>query len=105
MATIITKTKLYIEDNSGTYDSTKVTFQNDGSGDYIKIWNYDFAKPTDEQLSSYETAGDTIENNLVVDSTREKEYGSWQDQLDEIYHNIDDWKTRIKTIKDKYPKG
>ena len=37
---------------------------------------------------------------------RADEYPSIVDQLDEIYHNgIDSWKTKIKTIKDKYPKG
>ena len=36
---------------------------------------------------------------------RAKEYPSWQDQLDDIYHNgIDGWKTTIKVTKDKYPK-
>jgi hypothetical protein len=36
---------------------------------------------------------------------REKEYPTWQDQLDDIYHNgIDGWKATIKTTKDKYPK-
>ena len=37
---------------------------------------------------------------------REKEYPSWQDQLDDIFHNgIDSWKANIQIIKDKYPKG
>ena len=37
---------------------------------------------------------------------RAKEYPSWQDQLDDIYHNgIDGWKTTIKVTKDKYSKG
>ena len=37
---------------------------------------------------------------------RAAEYPSIKDQLDEIYHNgIDGWKTKIKTVKDKYPKG
>ena len=28
------------------------------------------------------------------------------DQLDELYHNgIDGWKTTIKSVKDKYPRG
>ncbi len=32
-------------------------------------------------------------------------YPSWQDQLDNIFHNgIDAWKADIQTIKDKYPK-
>ena len=36
---------------------------------------------------------------------RAKEYPTWQDQLDDIYHNgIDAWKATIKVTKDKYPK-
>ena len=36
---------------------------------------------------------------------RAVEYPSWQDQLDDIYHNgIDGWKATIKVTKDKYPK-
>ena len=32
-------------------------------------------------------------------------YPSWQDQLDNIYHNgIDVWKADIQAIKDKFPK-
>ena len=37
---------------------------------------------------------------------RAKSYPSWQNQLDDIYHNgIDGWKATIKVTKDKYPKG
>jgi len=37
---------------------------------------------------------------------RRKEYETVIDQLDEIYHNgIDAWKSRIASIKNKYPKG
>ena len=33
-------------------------------------------------------------------------YPSIVDQLDDLYHNgIDGWKTTIKAVKDKYPKG
>ena len=36
---------------------------------------------------------------------KEKVYPTWQDQLDDIYHNgIDSWKATIKVTKDKYPK-
>jgi hypothetical protein len=31
-------------------------------------------------------------------------YGSWQDQLDEIFHDIDAWKTRITKVKTDNPK-
>jgi hypothetical protein len=33
------------------------------------------------------------------------EYPSIHEQLDTMYHSMDDWKASIKTIKDKYPKG
>ena len=37
---------------------------------------------------------------------RAAEYPSIVDQLDDLYHNgIDGWKTTIKAVKDKYPKG
>ena len=63
-----------------------------GQGAYIKEWNLSIAKPTAEQLASYETAANTAEANAQVDATRRQAYGSWNDQLDEIYHDIDAWK-------------
>ena len=87
--------------------TTDVLLQDDsnGQGPYIKEWNLDIAQPSDEQLSSYETAANTAESNAQVDAARRQAYGSWGDQLDEIYHNIDAWKTRIQTIKDNNPKS
>ena len=107
MATLYTKTKLYLEANSKTWDNTKLSLQNnsDGNGDFIASWSYDIAKPTDEQLASYETAGNTEESNNSVRVTRKTAYGDIGDQLDEIYKDIDAWKARIKSIKDANPKG
>ena len=105
MASLFTKTKLYIEANSDTWDSNKVSLQNDGSGDYIKTWAYSFDKPTDSQLASYETAGNTEESNNIVRATRKAAYGDIGDQLDEIYKDIYAWKARIKKIKDDNPKS
>ena len=37
---------------------------------------------------------------------RAEAYPSIENHLDDLYHNgIDGWKTTIKAIKDKYPKG
>ncbi len=109
MAQLSTKIKEYCEANGvSNVDFTKdVMLQDDsnGQGAYIKEWNLDIAKPTDEQLASYETAANTAEANAQVDATRRSQYGSWNEQLDEIYHDIDAWKTRIQTIKDNNPKG
>ena len=76
-----------------------------GQGVYIAEWNLDIAQPTDEQLASYETAANTAESNAQVDATRRQAYGSWNDQLDEIYHDIDAWKARIQGIKTNNPKS
>jgi hypothetical protein len=107
MAQLSTKIKSYCEANgvSNVDFTNDVKLQDDGQGAYIKEWNLDIAQPTDAQLASYETAANTAEANAEVDATRRNQYGSWNEQLDEIYHNIDAWKTRIQTIKDNNPKG
>ena len=109
MAQLSTKIKEYCKAN-GVSDvdfSVDVKLQDDsnGQGAYIAEWNLDIAQPTDEQLASYETAANTAESNATVDATRKSQYGSWNEQLDEIYHDIEAWKTRIQTIKDNNPKG
>ena len=108
MAQLSTKIKLYCEANGvSNVDFTKdVMLQDDsdGKGAYIKEWNLDIAQPTSAQLDSYETASNTAESNAQVDAIRRAEYGSWNDQLDEIYHDIDAWKTRIAGIKSNNPK-
>ena len=104
MSSLYTKVKLYIEANSKTWDNTKVSLENNGSGDYIKDWTYSFSKPTDSQLASYENAGNTEEKNNIVRATRKAAYGDIGDRLDEIYKDIDAWKARIKKIKDDNPK-
>ena len=107
MATLYTKTKLYLEANSKTWDRDKVSLQNnsDGNGDFIASWDYDIAEPTDVQLNSYETDGNTEEANNTIIATRKTAYGSWDKQLEEIYDDgIDSWKTRIAKVKADNPK-
>ena len=113
MASLQTKVELYIKANSATWDDTKVLLQNDGSGDYIKTWTYSFTKPTDSQIASYETAGNTAETLSGVLNKRRTEYLSWNEQLDKLYHDINDgkldktgsWYTHIKAVKDANSKG
>ena len=109
MAQLSTKIKLYCEANgvSNVDFTTDVLLQDDsnGQGPYIKEWNLAIAQPSDEQLASYETAANTAESNAQVDATRRSQYGSWNEQLDEIFHSIDDWKARIQTIKNNNPKS
>ena len=107
MASLKTKVTLYLKANSKTWQDERdnIILQNDGSEDYINTWNVSgLNKPTDSQLASYETAGNTEESNNTVRSTRKNLYGDIGDQLDEIYKDIDAWKARIKKIKDDNPK-
>ena len=48
----------------------------------------------------------TSYDNKKYQRDRAEAYPSIKDQLDDLYHNgIDGWKTTIKAVKDKYPKG
>jgi len=111
MASLSTKVSLYCTANSKTADfgsegNVALQDDSDGKGPYIKEWNVDgLSKPTDDQLATYETAGNTEESNNTVRSTRKAAYGDIGDQLDEIFKDIDAWKTRIQGIKDANPKS
>ena len=109
MAQLSTKIKEYCKANGVSnvdfLNDVKLQDDSNGQGVYIAEWNLDIAQPTDAQLASYETAANTAESNAQVDATRVSQYGSWGDQLDEIYHDIEAWKTRIQGIKDNNPKS
>ena len=109
MAQLSTKIKEYCKANnvSDVDFTSDVLLQDDsnGQGVYIAEWNLDIAQPTDAQLATFETAANTVEANAQVDATRKSQYGSWNEQLDEIYHDIEAWKTRIQGIKNNNPKS
>ena len=105
MASLSNKIKQYV--NAEVDFTTDVILQDDsnGQGAYIKEWNLDIAKPTQEQLDALETQAQTYENNQQIIANRKKLYGSWESQLEEIYDNgIDSWKARILQIKTDNPK-
>ena len=115
MAQLSTKVKLYLEANSKTWkvEQTNIELQNDGSGDYIKSWNVSgLAKPTDDQLTSYNSAATTENNNNIIRKTRKSAYGDIGDQLDLLYKDMladkgdksGEWFKAIKAIKDANPK-
>ena len=111
MASLSSKIKEYAKANgvSEIDFMSDVLIQDDMVGGvsnpYIKEWNLDIDQPTDEQLELYETVADTAESNANIDATRRNAYGSWNEQLDEIYHDIDAWKARIAKVKSDNPKG
>jgi len=100
MTSLSNKIKKYV--NAEVDFTSDVILQDDsnGQGAYIKEWNLDIAKPTQEQLDALKTKAQTYENNQQIISTRKKLYGSWESQLEEIYDDgIDSWKARIQQIK------
>jgi len=112
MAILYTKVKLYLEDNSKTWDAEKnnISLQNEGSGDYIHTWNVSgLDKPTDSQLASYETAANAEETLNGLLAKRRREYGTWQQQMEMIYKDQKNGTTTFKDHCDKVrsdnPKG
>ena len=115
MATLSTKVKKYLEANSKTWDAEQdnIILQNDGSGDYINTWNVSgLAKPTDDQIASYETAGNTAETLQGVLNTRASAYPELKEQLDLLYKDMaadkgdktGEWFKAVKKVKDDNPK-
>ena len=97
------KIKAYLDRTPDFRDEVKL--QNDGSEDYIAEWNAkDKSKPTDSQLNALASDATKLENNNNIRATRKNLYGDIGDQLDEIFKDIDAWKTRIQKIKTDNPK-
>ena len=70
----------------------------------------------DDTAGAFDAQGNKVEINLATVNAwvdpeeykyqRAKEYPSFADQFDTIFHDgIDAWKEQINTIKEKYPKG
>ena len=115
MASLWTKVTKYLEANSKTWDAEEnnIVLQNDGSGDYINTWNVSgLAKPTDDQIASYETAGNTAETLQGVLNTRASAYPELKEQLDLLYKDMaadkgdktGEWFKAVKKVKDDNPK-
>ena len=71
------------------------------------IWHDDNpTNITNEAILAKQTELQAEHDTKQYQRDRAKAYPTWQDQLDDIYHNgIDGWKATIKTTKDKYPKA
>jgi hypothetical protein len=107
MAQLSNKIKEYAKANGvASVDFLKdVLLQDDGQGAYIKEWNLAIAKPSDEQLASYEAAANTAEANAQVVANRKAAYGSIEQQIEYITENgIEAWQTKVAEIKANNPK-
>ena len=69
-------------------------------------WHNGTTPISEEDILAKQKELQTAYQNNKYQRDRAVAYPSITDQLDDLYHNgIDGWKTTIKTIKDKYPKG
>jgi hypothetical protein len=104
MSNLTTKIKLYA--NKEIDFRKDVLLQDDGKGAYIKEWNLDIPKPTDEQLNLYENAANIVEANAQVVATRKSLYGSIEYQIEFITENgVEAWQEKVNQIKLENPKG
>ena len=94
MATLYSKLKFFLEDNSLSWDNSKVKLENNGEGDFISMWEYSIAIPNDAKLNSYKTQADTLEKNFL--STKENAKTSAITKLKDLGLTDDE----IKAIKE-----
>ena len=109
MAQLSTKIEMYCTANGvASVDFQKdVMLQDDsdGKGAYIKEWNLGIAKPTDEQLASYDADADKQEQNNQVVATRVSLYGTSAEQLEILVEQgLDKLIERNDKIKADNPK-
>jgi hypothetical protein len=95
------KIQAYLNRKPDFYSEVKL--RNDGKGDYISEWNItsEKAKPTDAQLEALSSQATILENNAKVDAKRQKEYLSWQEQMEMIYKDQKNGTTTYKDHCDK----
>ena len=118
MASLSYKIEAYLERKVNFNPiSGEIKLQNDGSGEYIKYWSDAVEKPqpTAEQLEAVSSQADADYNSFHLGRVRKKLYGRWQNQLDQLYHDIDNnklgadaktgtWYLAVKAVKDDNPK-
>ena len=69
-------------------------------------WHSGTAEISKADIKTKMTELQTAYDNVKYQRDRAIAYPLIADQLDDLYHNgIDGWKTTIKAVKDKYPKG
>lgn len=68
-------------------------------------WYNDEYKPTEEEIVQKVAELEYQEEVNEYQRQRAREYPSYADQFDQIYHEgVDAWKATVQAVKDKYPK-
>lgn len=64
-------------------------------------WLDERPKPTDQEI---EAEINRLKPIMAYRASRQKAYPAIEEQLDMIYHDIENWKTTIADIKERFPK-
>lgn len=83
----------------------------DGKGHVIKYWNTEVLgpKPTKTQLKNWAEDLQVLKqvNNNKVLEKRKREYGTWREQLDKLYHDMKNgtttWVGFIDSVRNANP--
>jgi hypothetical protein len=120
MTQLSTKIKLYANQEVDFNKDVLLQDDSNGKGAYIKEWNLSIAQPTTAQLDALESKAQAKEVEVQADYDakqyqRDRVYPSIGDQLDMLWHSIDqnpalksqyfDFYEAIKAVKVKNPKN
>jgi hypothetical protein len=74
-------------------------------GDELEWLDAVQTEPTSSEIDAEVVRLQGVYDGNAYQRSRAAEYPTWQDQLDDIFHNgIDGWKATLQVTKDKYPK-
>ena len=110
------KIDLYLKDNSTSLsaEQANILLQDDGSGPYIHTWNVSgVTKPSESKLNEYTTAAENFAASEKIKYKRQDNYGTWNEQLDLLYHDMNagkgdktgEWFKAVKKVKYDNPKS
>ena len=98
----------------GIHDDGDFLLENAGAGTYIAQWKSSSPQPTEAEIETAHATWQAEQDAQAYARTREAAYPSIGDQLDMLWHAIDDnatlktryadFHTAIKAVKDANPK-
>ena len=82
----------------------EVSFSYDEEKGGIIAWYSDKAQPSEEAIQEKLKELQADYDAKKYQRDRADAYDPIPEQLDQIYHDMDGWKKRIKAVKEKFPK-
>jgi len=83
--------------------SVQIQSNDDGSYTILK-YEHSEPQPTEKEINDKIAELKAEYDSKQYQRDRAVAYDPIPEQLDQIYHDMDGWKAKIKAVKDKYPK-